>query len=288
MLVQLGELPVYWVDVHVVVLLKVLRQQLNRVIPGMQPPLALKDFLHLRDRGEQTFLSAFPHRLWGGGWWVSPRGDRFKGCGVNACYFETLFGSEEAGGGGVVLVELQQHVFQPVAHPQRELDQLGVHARGNDWRDGEKRQRFVRHLKTTQRPRLTFARAGVVQVEPVSPLRALQVAFRRKELTGRVVRLVVRPAHLRKEGQDDGERRRKPPARLRPPLYLHCRSRSRWGDIPTPAGTHTPAYCRHRVYTSFHAYRGSWCTDLKSGNHMAMTPELYSWCVELPLRKECN
>lgn len=59
MLVQLGKLPMYWVDVHVVVLLKVLRQQLNRVIPGMQPPLALKDFLHLRDRGEQMFLLAF-------------------------------------------------------------------------------------------------------------------------------------------------------------------------------------------------------------------------------------
>lgn len=29
MLVQLGELPVNWVDVHVVVLLKVLRQQLD-------------------------------------------------------------------------------------------------------------------------------------------------------------------------------------------------------------------------------------------------------------------
>lgn len=29
MLVQLGKLPVNWVDVHVVVLLKVLRQQLN-------------------------------------------------------------------------------------------------------------------------------------------------------------------------------------------------------------------------------------------------------------------
>lgn len=67
MLVQLGELPVYWVDVHVVVLLKVLRQQLDRVIPGMQSPLALKDFLHLRERREQTFSLAVPHRLQGGG-----------------------------------------------------------------------------------------------------------------------------------------------------------------------------------------------------------------------------
>lgn len=128
MLVQLGELPMYWVDVHVVVLFKVLRQQLNRVIPGMESPLALKDFLHLWDRGEQMFLLAFSHRLQG---FFCP-GDCFKGCGVRVCYFETLFGSEEAGGGGVVLVELQQHVFQPVAHPQRELDQLGVHTRGDD------------------------------------------------------------------------------------------------------------------------------------------------------------
>lgn len=129
MLVQLGELPMYWVDVHVVVLLKVLRQQLSRVIPGMQSPLALKDFLHLRDRGEQNVLVGFfPQTL---GVFFCP-GDRFKGCGVHVCYFETLLGGEEARGGGVVRVELQQHVFQPVAHPQRELDQLGVQARGND------------------------------------------------------------------------------------------------------------------------------------------------------------
>lgn len=96
-------------------------------------------------RGTNVLFGFFPTDFGGGGF--SPRGDRFKGCGVNACYFETLFGSEEAGGGGVVLVELQQHVFQPVAHPQRELDQLGVHARGNDWRDGEKRQRLVGTLK---------------------------------------------------------------------------------------------------------------------------------------------
>lgn len=57
MLVQLGELPVYWVDVHVVVLLKVLRQQLNRVIPGMQTSLTLKDFLHLRrEQKEHSWL----------------------------------------------------------------------------------------------------------------------------------------------------------------------------------------------------------------------------------------
>lgn len=65
MLVQLGELPVYWVDVHVVVLLKVLRQQFHRVVTGVQTSLALKDFLHLRSREEGTFL-AFVHRIWGG------------------------------------------------------------------------------------------------------------------------------------------------------------------------------------------------------------------------------
>lgn len=57
MLVQLGELPVYWVDVHVVVLLKVLRQQLNRVITSVQTSLTLKDFLHLQNRAEATFLA---------------------------------------------------------------------------------------------------------------------------------------------------------------------------------------------------------------------------------------
>lgn len=46
-LVQLSKLPVHWVYVHVVVLLKVLCQQLNRVITGMQTSLALKDFLYL-------------------------------------------------------------------------------------------------------------------------------------------------------------------------------------------------------------------------------------------------
>lgn len=46
-LVQLSKLPVHRVYVHVVVLLKVLRQQLDRVITSMQTSLALKDFLHL-------------------------------------------------------------------------------------------------------------------------------------------------------------------------------------------------------------------------------------------------
>lgn len=67
-LVQLSELPVHWVYVHVVVLLKVLCQQLDRVITSMQASLALKDFLHLlnttpkfskltyRQRGNSLFL----------------------------------------------------------------------------------------------------------------------------------------------------------------------------------------------------------------------------------------
>lgn len=43
---------------------------------------------------------------------------------------------------------------------------------------------------------LTFAGAGVIQVEPVSLLGALQLALGGEELAGRVVRLVVRPTHL--------------------------------------------------------------------------------------------
>lgn len=48
-LIQLSKLPVHRVDVHVVVLLKVLREQLNRVITSMKTPLTLKDFLHLQN-----------------------------------------------------------------------------------------------------------------------------------------------------------------------------------------------------------------------------------------------
>lgn len=43
---------------------------------------------------------------------------------------------------------------------------------------------------------LTFARAGVIQVEPVSLLGALQLAFGGEEFAGRVVRLVVGPTNL--------------------------------------------------------------------------------------------
>lgn len=56
MLVQLSKLPVHWVDVHVVVLLKVLSEQLNRVITSMKMPLALKDFLHLQKTGHHTLI----------------------------------------------------------------------------------------------------------------------------------------------------------------------------------------------------------------------------------------
>lgn len=122
MLVQLGELPVHWVDVHVVVLLKVLRQQLNRVITSMQTSLALKDFLHLRNKRSYCLLL---HGFY-------CRGGCLKVWGARAYYSKTLLGGEEAGCGRVVFVELQQHVFQPVSHSQRELDQLGVLARGND------------------------------------------------------------------------------------------------------------------------------------------------------------
>lgn len=58
-LVQLSELPVHWVDVHVVVLLKVLRKQLDRVIASMKTPLALKDFLHLQNNPGRRSLTHF-------------------------------------------------------------------------------------------------------------------------------------------------------------------------------------------------------------------------------------
>lgn len=48
MLVQLSKLPVNRIDVHVVVLFKVLHKELNRVIPSMKTPLVFKDFLHLQ------------------------------------------------------------------------------------------------------------------------------------------------------------------------------------------------------------------------------------------------
>lgn len=118
-LIQLGELPVHRVDVHVVVLLKVLSQQLHRVVAGVQAPLALEDFLHLQK--EHTEVSPSPAGM-------SRSGSRLG----RPTYPETLLGGEEARRHGVVLVELQQHVLQPVPHPQGELHQLGVHTLGYD------------------------------------------------------------------------------------------------------------------------------------------------------------
>lgn len=51
MLVQLAELPVDGEDVHVVVLLKVVGQQVQGVIAGLQPLLVLVDLLHLKQGG---------------------------------------------------------------------------------------------------------------------------------------------------------------------------------------------------------------------------------------------
>lgn len=47
-LVQLSELPVDGEDVHVVVLLEVAGQQVQRVLAGPQPLLVLVDLLHLK------------------------------------------------------------------------------------------------------------------------------------------------------------------------------------------------------------------------------------------------
>lgn len=49
MLVHLSKLPVHGIDVHVVVLLEVLGQQLNGVVAGMEAPLTLVDLSHLGD-----------------------------------------------------------------------------------------------------------------------------------------------------------------------------------------------------------------------------------------------
>lgn len=90
------------------------------MITSVQTSLTLKDFLHLQSRAEQKGLS-----------WL-PSTELY--CQGGGSYSQTLFGSEEARGGGVVVIELQQHVLQPISHSQRELHQLGVHACRNDWR----------------------------------------------------------------------------------------------------------------------------------------------------------
>lgn len=48
-LVELAELPVDGEDVHVVVLLEVVSQQVQRVLAGLQPLLVLVDLLHLKN-----------------------------------------------------------------------------------------------------------------------------------------------------------------------------------------------------------------------------------------------
>lgn len=49
-LVKLAELPVDGEDVHVVVLLEVAGQEVQRVLTSLQPLLVLKDLLHLKNR----------------------------------------------------------------------------------------------------------------------------------------------------------------------------------------------------------------------------------------------
>lgn len=56
MLVELAELPVDGEDVHVVVLLEVVGQQVQRVIASLQPLLILKDLLHLRDHTDPVHI----------------------------------------------------------------------------------------------------------------------------------------------------------------------------------------------------------------------------------------
>lgn len=76
MLVELAELPVNGVDVHVVVLLEVVSEQVQRVRTGLQPLLVLVDLLHLKDRTDTVSVSQFKknkvvqkhRRLSGDGW----------------------------------------------------------------------------------------------------------------------------------------------------------------------------------------------------------------------------
>lgn len=56
MLVQLTELPVDGEDVHVVVLLEVMGQQVQGVLASLQPLLVLMDLLHLDQDTKQMFL----------------------------------------------------------------------------------------------------------------------------------------------------------------------------------------------------------------------------------------
>lgn len=56
-LVKLAELPVDGEDVHVVVLLEVVGEQVQGVLTGLKPLLVLVDLLHLKRRTEE-FTSA--------------------------------------------------------------------------------------------------------------------------------------------------------------------------------------------------------------------------------------
>ena len=56
MLVELAELPVDGEDVHVVVLLEVVSQQVQRVLASLQPLLVLVDLLHLKDHADTVHI----------------------------------------------------------------------------------------------------------------------------------------------------------------------------------------------------------------------------------------
>lgn len=55
-LVELAELPVDGEDVHVVVLLEVVSQQVQRVFASLQPLLVLVDLLHLNDHTDTIHI----------------------------------------------------------------------------------------------------------------------------------------------------------------------------------------------------------------------------------------
>lgn len=66
-LVELTELPVDGEDVHVVVLLEVVGQQVQRVLASLQPLLVLVDFLHLKVQTDGVHVIktlAFPKACW--------------------------------------------------------------------------------------------------------------------------------------------------------------------------------------------------------------------------------
>lgn len=58
-MVELAELPVHREDVHVVVLLKVQGQQIQRVITSLQTLLVLEDLLHLETKFKTGHFNGF-------------------------------------------------------------------------------------------------------------------------------------------------------------------------------------------------------------------------------------